>query len=373
MPRDYYEILGVSRDAQDAEIKKAYKKAARTFHPDLNPDDAGAEAKFKEASEAYEVLSTAEKRQVYDQYGHDGLNSRGFDPGFTDMGDIMSMFGDMFGGGFGDLFGGGHRGRRGVRPGADLEYPLRLSFMDAAHGVGKTIRLSRAVHCETCTGNGLKEGVSPSTCSMCGGRGEVAQAQGFLRIRTVCPTCRGQGSEAQPEDACGDCSGHGRVKRTDELKVNIPAGAYGGLQIRHGGWGEAGDPGAPSGDLYVTLQVEPHSLFKRDGAEVYVTVPVPYPVMCLGGDICVPTVHGEEMLTVGKGTSSGEVVVMRGYGVARLRRRETKGDQHVRLVVDVPKKLSDEEEGFVRKLADVQEAGVREQGFWKELLGKLTS
>ncbi len=373
MARDYYEVLGVSRDAGEAEIKKAYKKAARKYHPDLNPDNAEAEAKFKEASEAYDVLSTAEKRQIYDQYGHDGLNQRGFDTGFADMSDIMSMFGDMFGGGFGDIFGGRGRGRRSVRRGADLEYPLRLSFMEAAHGVAKSIKVSRAVHCESCSGTGLKDGASPMNCSTCGGRGEVAQAQGFLRIRTVCPTCRGKGKVARPEDACGDCSGRGRIKRTDELKVNIPAGAYGGLQIRHGGWGEAGDPGAPSGDLYVTLQVESHSLFKRDGADVYVTVPVPYPVMCLGGDICVPTVHGEETLTVAKGTASGEVVVMRGHGVERLRRRGTQGDQHVRLVVDVPKKLSEEEEGIVRKLADVQEAGVREKGFWQELLGKLTS
>lgn len=377
MPRDYYEVLGVARDAGATEIKKAYKKAARKYHPDMNPDDPGAVDKFKEASEAYDVLSTDEKRRIYDQYGHDGLRGRGFDPNFTDLSDIFSAFGEMFGGGFADLFGGGGRrsGRgRGVRRGADLELPLGLEFMEAAHGVTKKVEIPRHAHCGVCTGTGLKSGASPTKCSTCGGAGQVIQSQGFLRIRTLCPSCRGQGQSIQAEDRCEDCKGSGRVPERQELEVKIPAGSYSGLQIRHNGRGEIGDPGAPPGDLYVTLQVLPHDLFKRDGADVYVTVPVPYPVMVLGGEITVPTVHGEEKLTVKPGTESSKVVTLRGHGVDRLRARGTRGDHHVRLVVDVPRKVSEEEEELLRKLAELQSAGVGDGGgFWHSLLGKLTT
>lgn len=373
MPRDYYEVLGVSRDASEQEIKKAFKKTARKYHPDLNQGDAGAEEKFKEASSAYDVLSTPEKRRVYDQYGHEGLNSRGFESNFHDMSDIMSMFGDMFGGGFGDFFGGGRGGGRGRRRGSDLEYRLKISFIEAAHGVTKAIKVPRGVHCDTCSGSGLKPGAKPQTCGTCRGQGEVLQAQGFLRIRTVCPACRGRGVSTRPEDHCGDCSGAGKVRRTEELKVKIPGGSYSGLQIRHTGRGEAGDAGASTGDLYVTLQVTSHEMFKREGADVYVTVPVPYPTMCLGGEITVPSVHGEESLDLRPGTPSGDVVIMRGLGVPELRRRGKKGDQHVRLVVDVPTRMGEEEDELIRRLAELQEASVPRKGFWKELLGKLNT
>lgn len=375
MARDYYEILGVERTADAATIKKAFKKAARQYHPDLNQDDPSAAEKFKEASEAYDVLSTDEKRKVYDQYGHEGLKGRGFDPNFTDLHDIFSAFGDLFGGGFSDFFGGGRRGggQRGPRGGADIEVQVRLGFMEAAHGVTKTLQVPRHTHCGTCAGTGMKEGKKAQTCGTCAGHGQVIQAQGFLRIRTVCPTCRGQGSSVAPDDRCGECQGSGRVRETIEVEARIPAGTYAGLQIRHPGKGEVGDPGGPRGDLFLTLDVESHEVFKRDGADVYVTVDVPYPTMCLGGTIRLPTVHGEEEFSVPKGTPSGEVFVLRGKGVEHLRARGQRGDQHVRLVVDVPKKLSEGEEELIRKLAEVQAVGVREKGFWQGLFEKFTS
>ncbi len=373
MPSDYYEVLGLPRDADAVQLKKAYKKAARKYHPDLNQDDPSAEAKFKEASEAYDVLANDEKRRIYDQYGHDGLNRRGFDPNFTDVSDIFSMFGDLFGGGFGDIFGRTGRGGRRVRRGADLEYPMRLTFMEAAHGVTKSVEIPRNVHCDSCEGSGLRIGASSSPCGTCTGRGEIVQSQGFLRIRTVCPSCRGSGKVVHAEDQCGDCGGSGRQRKVEELELKIPAGSYAGLQIRHTGRGEVGDPGAPPGDLYVTLDVEVHELFKRDGAEVYVTVPVPYAVMCLGGQISIPTVHGEEFFTVPVGTSSGKVIVLRGKGTEQIRRRGANGDQHTRLVVDVPTSLSEEEEELLRRLAELQSVGVHQPGFWQGLFGKLTS
>ena len=372
MARDYYEVLGVARDAGTQDIKKAYKKAARKFHPDLNRDDPSAEAKFKEASEAFEVLSDGDKRRVYDQFGHEGLQGRGFEPNFTDIGDILS---ELFGGGLGDIFGGGGRRRSGggggrrARRGAELEYPMPMTFMEAAHGVTKIVEIPRHVHCETCSGDGLRPGASATICATCGGQGEVIQAQGFLRIRTVCPACRGAGKTVSASDRCTDCGGSGRTRRTDKMEIRVTAGSYNGLQIRHTGRGEGGDPGAPPGDLYVTLQIEAHEVFKRDGADVYVTVPVPYPVMCLGGEIIIPTVHGEETMKVESGTDSGSVVIMRGKGVDQLRRRGSRGDHHIRLVVDAPTKLSEEQEEILRKLAILEDAGVHKKGFWSRLFG----
>jgi molecular chaperone DnaJ len=379
LARDYYEILGVARDADQAAIKKAFKAAARKFHPDLNKDDPAAEAKFKEASEAYDVLSTDEKRRVYDQFGHEGLKGRGFDPNFTDLGDILSAFGDLFGGGFADFFGGagGARGRGGrqARRGADLEYPMRLDFMEAALGATRTISVPHHTHCQVCAGSGLNKGAAPKQCATCGGAGQVIQAQGFLRIRTVCPACRGQGQVVDPKDQCAGCRGSGRVREVFETQVKIPAGTYPGLQIRLAGKGEVGDPGGPSGDLYITLDVEQHDLFKRDGADVYVTVGVPYPVMCLGGEIEVPTVHGPEKMKIEPGTPSGHVSVLSGRGVDQLRARGTRGDQHVRVMVDVPRDLGEEETQLLQRLAEIrsQVVGDGGKGFWKGLFEKLTS
>lgn len=372
--RDYYDVLGVARDASTAEIKKAFKRKARENHPDLNKGDASAEARFKEATEAWDVLGTEEKRRIYDQYGHDGLKGRGMGPDFqgANVQDIFDAFFGGGGGGFSDFFGGGGR-RAGPRRGADLEVQLSLTFMEAAHGVAKTINVPHRAPCGNCSGEGVKPGRSPSVCSTCQGAGQVISSQGFLRIRTACPACRGQGQSIDPADRCGTCRGAGRVHETSEMKLKIPAGAYAGLQIRHTGGGEAGEPGAPPGDLYVTLDVEPHEVFKRDGEDVYVTVPVPYALMCLGGDIVVPTVHGEEPLRVARGTSSGHVVVLRGKGLPHLRQRGAMGDAHVRLVVDVPESMDTEEEELLRKLADIRGHGVQEKGFWQNLFDCISS
>jgi len=371
LPRDYYEVLGVDRAATASDVKKAYKTQAKQHHPDLNPNDPEAEVRFKEAAEAYDVLSNDEKRRIYDQFGHEGLQGRGMGPDMN-YGNVQDIFESLFGGGFADMFGGGRGRRAGPRAGADLEVPIQITFMEAAHGTTQKIAIPRRVRCTGCEGDGLKAGSHPKECTTCGGAGQVISAQGFLRIRTTCPSCRGQGKLVDPADRCTVCAGAGRVKETTELEIRIPAGSHRGLQIRHTGAGEAGDPGAPPGDLYVTLDVKPHELFKREGADVYVTIRVPYTVMALGGDIHVPTVHGEQELAVKSATASGYVHVLRGRGVDQLQRRGTRGDQHVRLVVDVPKKLSEEEEKLLRQLAEVQGTGVQEKGFWKNLFDKLT-
>jgi molecular chaperone DnaJ len=366
--RDYYEVLGVARGASKQEIKKAYRGLALQFHPDRNPDDPEAEKKFKEASEAYEVLSDDEKRRIYDQFGHDGLKGRGFDPGFTDFSDIFSAFSDIFGGAFGGFDGGGRGGPR-VRRGNDLEVGVVISFMEAAHGTTKSVPVTRHVHCGTCDGNGLKAGARPSTCGTCGGRGQVVQQHGFMRIATTCPTCRGQGSSIAAADRCGDCGGAGLVREKAEEKIKIPAGIEAGIRIRHMGKGEAGDPGAPPGDLYVVVDVEPHEHFKREGQETFVQVPVSYSKMALGGDIVVPTVHGEETLHVPAGTPSGKVFELRGKGLDDPRGHRPRGGHHVMCVVDVPKKLTAEQEALLRKLAELDGAEVDEKGFWGKIFG----
>jgi molecular chaperone DnaJ len=366
--RDYYEVLGVSRDASAKDIKKAYRKLALEFHPDRNPDNPEAETRFKEASEAYEVLSNDEKRQIYDRFGHDGLRGRGYEPNFTDASDIFSAFADIFG--FGSVFGGRMGGRRrGPRRGADLEYPLRLSFLEAAHGTSREIEVSRHVHCDTCEGSGLKPGASPSTCQTCGGVGQVVQQQGFLQIRIPCPACGGQGQTVSPDDRCPACDGSGRQRHAESLEITIPAGVDTGMQLRLVGKGEVGDPGAPPGNLFVTIQVEPHEVFKRDGPETFVSLDVPYPVMVLGGDITVPTIDGEESLHVPRGTQSGKVFKLSQKGIPRVNGRGPRGDHHVQVVVDVPSKVSEEEEELLRKLADLHDNQIQEKGFWKWLFG----
>ena len=368
MPRDYYEVLGVGKDADEATLKKAYRKLALQFHPDRNPDDASAEGKFKEASEAYEVLSDGEKRRIYDQFGHDGLKGRGFEPNFTDVGDIFSAFADMFG--FGDIFGGGGRGGgRRVRRGADLEYPLSLEFLEAAHGCAKRIEVQRSTHCGLCKGSGMKAGKERKSCGTCAGRGQVIQQQGFLRIRTTCPACRGAGELVNPEDTCGECSGSGRVRTIEELDVTMPAGVDDGMQLRLVGKGEVGDPGAPVGNLFVTVRIVEHEVFRRDGIQTYCSIPVPYPVMALGGEITIPTIDGEESLTIPPGSESGRVFTLNRKGIVRVSGRGPRGNHHVQVVVDVPTSISAEEEDLLRQLAELQGSGVQEKGFWRKLFG----
>jgi len=378
-PRDYYEILGVARDASEAEIKKAYRKLALKHHPDRNPDDPEAESRFKEASEAYSVLSDSQKRQMFDRFGHQGLRGAGVNPGFQNADEIFSHFGDLFG----ELFGFGGGGRRGgggggrgrrVRRGADLHYRLQLDFLEAVHGLQKEIEVPRNASCDTCEGSGAKPGTSPTRCDMCGGAGEVTQAQMFIRIRTTCPKCRGAGEMIT--EPCGTCSGSGRTRASSKLNVNIPGGVATGLQLRLTGQGDYGDPGAPPGDLYVEVEVREHEFFRREGDDVLCTIPVSYPKACLGGEITVPTVDDVEngdLLEIPKGTPSGRVFTLRSRGAPRLGRRGGRGDQHVQVVVRVPEKMGPAEEELVRQLAELQEEQVDEKGFFKDFWSRITS
>ncbi len=373
-PRDYYEVLGVGRDADDATLKKAYRKLALQFHPDRNPDDPEAEAKFKEASEAYQVLSDPQKRQMYDRFGHQGLRGAGVDPGFQSADEVFSQFADLFG----DLFGFGGGGGRGGGPrrrrGADLQYKLELDFMEAVHGATKEIEVPRSATCETCTGSGAEPGTEPETCDLCGGAGEVVQAQMFIRIRTTCPKCRGQGKMITKP--CGTCSGRGRVRKTSKLSVNIPPGVQTGLQLRLSGKGDQGDNGAPPGDLYVLLEVGGHEYFKRDGDDILCQIGVTYPQACLGATVPVPTVEAdgaETDLEITAGTPSGKVFTLKGKGAPRLGGQRGRGDQHVQVVVEVPKKMSREEEELVRKLSELQGKSPPKKGFFKHLWQDLTS
>ncbi|NOY26166.1 MAG: molecular chaperone DnaJ [Oligoflexia bacterium] len=373
-PRDYYTVLGVGRDASDVEIKKSYRKLAMKYHPDRNPDDPQAENQFKEASEAYSVLSDAEKRATYDRFGHAGLRGAGVDPGFANAEEIFSQFSDMFGDLFG--FGGGGRGRgrsRGpqLRRGADTAYSLELEFLEAVHGVTREITVPRYAVCGTCSGSGAEPGTQPSACSTCGGVGQVIQGHGFLRIRTVCPGCGGRGKVVT--SPCKECEGVGRTRVTDSLSVTVPPGVDSGLQLRLSGRGDEGDPGAPPGDLYVHINVADHERFRRNGVDIVVEVPISYPQACLGATLKVPTVDDEEELEIPAGTPSGKVFTLKGKGVPRLGRRGGRGDHHVQVVVAVPKKLSEEEEEIIRKLAELQDERVAEKGFWKEFLGRFSS
>ncbi len=369
--RDYYEVLGVARDASAADIKKAFRQLAMKYHPDKNPGDAAAEAAFKDVAEAYEILGDDQKRGMYDRYGHDGLKGAGLGGGFQNSDEVFSHFQDIFGDlfGFGGMGGGGGR-RRGPRRGADLEYPLELDFLEAAKGVEKEIAVPKHARCTTCDGSGAAAGSTAQTCGTCRGQGEVIQAQMFLRIRTTCPACGGAGKVVK--DPCKPCSGQGRTRTTENLKVTIPAGVDEGMQLRLAGKGDIGDAGAPPGDLYVTVRVAPHELFARDGTNVIGTVPISYATACLGGDVSVPTIDGEANVNVPAGTPSGKVITLRGKGIASLNGRG-RGDHMVQFVVAVPKTLTPKEEELIRQLASLQDAHVKDRSLWQEILGRFTN
>ena len=368
-PRDYYDVLGVPKTASDAEVKKAYRKLAMKYHPDKNPDDAAAEDKFKEASEAYSVLSDAEKRSTYDRFGHAGVQGAGMNPGFNNSDEIFSHFSDMFG----DLFGfggGGSRGGRRTRRGGDLTTRVEVDFLEAVHGCQPEISVTRDAKCGTCDGTGVEPGKSPVTCDTCGGVGEVIQAQMFLRIRTVCPACNGRGEVIK--DPCGDCRGRGTQKITDKLSVSVPAGIESGQVLRLSGKGNEGGEGAPPGDLYVEVATKPHEFFERRGPDVFCELPVSYPQACLGAEITVPTVHGETVLTIPGGTPSGKVFQLNQEGAPKLNGRG-RGNQFVQMVVAVPGSMSAREEQLLRELASIQNERVVERGFLREFWDRLTS
>lgn len=347
--RDYYDVLGVQRNAADADIKSAYRKLALKYHPDRNPGDKAAEEKFKEASEAYSVLADADKRHLYDRFGHAGLGgaaTSGFDPTvFTGFEDILGGLGDIFG--FGDVFGGARR-RGGPQRGADLRYDLEISFEESAKGTETSIQIPRQEVCETCKGSGAAPGSRPETCSQCHGRGQVRYQQGFFTVARTCGHCRGTGSVITKP--CSMCRGAGRVQKERKLTVRIPAGIATGQRLRLTGEGEAGPAGGPPGDLYVVVHVQEHPFFQREGNDLYCEIPLNYPTLVLGGEIRVPTLDGEEPFTLPEGTQSGSTLRLRGRGMPDVSGRG-RGDLLVTVKVITPKKATKEQRRLLEQLA----------------------
>ena len=362
--RDYYEVLGVTRTATHEEIRKAYKKAALKHHPDKNPGDEESVVRFKECAEAYEVLSDQQKRARYDQFGHAGVTgagARGAAGGFQDIDDIFDAFGDLFG------MGGGRRGRRGgPKRGADLQVTVTIDLAEAATGCQKEIELHRKKSCTHCSGSGAEPGSEPETCQYCGGHGQVVQAQGFFRIQTTCPSCRGAGKIIRVP--CSDCNGTGRESESVTRLVAIPAGIDHGQSLCLRGEGEAGPQGGPAGDLYVQVQVREHPIFHREGPHLICQIPISYTQAALGATITVPLVIGQDELKIPPGTQPGEVIRLRGKGMPDPRGRQT-GDLHVEVQVVVPKKLSEEHERLLRELAKREQTEVHpHQKSWFEKL-----
>ena len=371
--RDYYEVLGLEKSAAAAEIKKAYRKSALKYHPDRNPDDPSAEEKFKEASEAYEVLSDDRKRGLYDQYGHAGLSNAGYQ-GFSGVEDIFSSFGDIFSdlfgfGGFGGFGGGGRRG--GPTQGRHIEQIMQISFKDSAFGVTREVDVHREEPCSVCDGSGAAPGTGPTTCSTCGGVGEVIHRQGgLLQIRTTCPACRGAG--AKIESPCDTCHGSGRVPESVKVKVEVPAGVERGMRIRFAGKGLPGSHGGPSGDLYMVLDVSGHELFDRQGNDVICQIEVGFAQAALGAEVEVPTLEGSKVLDVPAGTQYGDVLRFRGEGIPRLR-GGGRGDQLMQILVKVPERLTQRQRELLEEFAEIEGSEVRrgKGGAFKSLFDKL--
>jgi molecular chaperone DnaJ len=353
--RDYYEVLGVSRSATSKQIADAYRKLAIKYHPDKNPGNEEAVTRFKEAAEAFEVLSDEQKRSRYDRYGHAGVE--GGVHQFTDVHEIFEAFGDIFGGGlFGDLFGGGRRrGGRRTHKGADVGCEVRVDLLEAALGCTKTVEFQRHEFCETCRGSGAKPGTRPETCHYCGGRGQVIQSSGLFRVQTTCPACRGAGTVVK--HACPTCSGDGAVLHTVRREVTIPPGIDDRMRVRLAGEGEPSPNGGPRGDCYCLVHVSPHPLFQRQGQDLICTVPITYAQAALGAKIEVPTLEGRDEIELPAGTQPGEVFKLRGRGMPNPRRRG-RGDLLVQVALEVPRTLSPRQEALLRELADEEHVHV---------------
>ncbi|MFI5002133.1 MAG: molecular chaperone DnaJ [Reyranellales bacterium] len=358
---DYYKLLDLPRDASEADIKKAYRRLAMKFHPDRNPDDPDAEHKFKEAKEAYEVLTDPQKRSVYDQFGHAGLQGGGSRGGFS-AGDA---FGDIFGEMFGDIFSGGQRSRSQVFRGADLRYELDLNLEQAVFGTKTEIRIPSLAECKTCNGSGAAKGSSPKTCDTCGGQGQVRVQQSIFTIQQPCPRCKGRGKIVS--NPCDTCLGQGRVRQEKSLSVTVPAGVDTGDRIRLSGEGEAGRNGGPAGDLYVEIQVREHAIFERDGSNLSCEVPISLTTAALGGSVDVPTLSGDVVLKIPAETQSGRVFRLREKGVVPVRGGAT-GDLFCRVVIETPVRLDAEQKELLRRFeATLQKGGhkPREKNFFE--------
>ncbi|MGQ9920509.1 MAG: molecular chaperone DnaJ [Desulfobacca sp.] len=343
--KDYYQILGVGRHASADDIKKAYRQLALKYHPDRNPGDKTAEEKFKEASEAYEVLRDPDKRRLYDQYGHEGLRDSGF-TGFRDFGDIFGAFSDIFE----DLFGfrDTRRAWSGPQAGADRRFDLEIDFLDAARGTEVTVEIPRNVNCGTCQGTGLRPGSRKTICPVCGGRGQVTQTHGFLRISTTCSRCQGLGEVIG--DPCPTCNGRGRVMEKKKLAVKIPPGVDNGVHLVMAGEGDAGVRGGPPGDLYIVVHVRPHELFRRQGDDLILTLPISFTQAALGGTVSIPTLNGNRELIIPPGTQPGETITLRGEGIPHLKGYGT-GDLKVQVNVVIPRHLTDRQRELLQQFA----------------------
>lgn len=367
--RDYYDILGVARSASAEQIKKAYKKLAIKYHPDRNKGDQDAVERFKEAAEAYEVLSDPDKRSRYDRFGHAGVKGAAAGGGFHDVEDIFEAFGDLFEG-FG-LFGGAGRARRraGPQPGAHLQASITIDLATAASGCERDVTVRRKKSCSHCQGSGTEPGTTPETCQYCGGHGQIVQAQGFFRMQTTCPACRGSGQVIRHK--CTVCFGSGLEDEEATLQVKVPAGIDNGMQLCLRGEGHAGTRRGPRGDLYVEVRVKPHPLFERQGTHLMCRIPITYTQAALGTTVEVPLLKGSERLEIPPGTQPGEVLRLRGKGLPDLRGGRP-GDLHIEVQLVVPKKLGEEHEALLRRLAELEQADVQpHQKSWLDKLKEL--
>ncbi len=345
--RDYYEVLGVSRDATESELKTAYRKLAHKYHPDKNPGDKEAEEKFKEASVAYGVLSDTEKRAQYDRFGHAGMGNMGDD--FAGGVNIQDIFGDIFG----DFFGGGQK-RSSHSRGSDLRFHMNITFEEAAFGVEKDVTIKRREECATCRGSGAQPGTEKERCASCKGSGEIRMQKGFFAIAQTCPTCSGEG--VRIKNPCADCRGSGRTQVSRTIKVKVPAGIEEGISLRFLGEGESGQRGGGRGDLYVSVTIDPHPIFERNGCDVLCDVPISFVTAALGDKIEVPTLDGKVSMTIPPGTPSGAVFRLKEKGMAKMQSPSKRGDQLVKVKVEVPKKLSVRQKELLKEFAENSKA-----------------